>query len=129
MDIPQLNLGEKIIIMDYDSQEELDTDWEILKNNEHPNTYFLGEWYKAVLKGEDISEDSLGDLGIVDANYGLRVNNFIEAVEAIGFHWLQNPVRPFSIEDFDRHKAQVDLEYQRAEKKTLRHPLIFIKVK
>ena len=72
-------------------------------------------------------------------NYNLGFDNaldsFISAVESKGFHWLKHNVRSFSLYDPRSKTGCHDLEeeetitkqWQEAEEKTFRNPLIFVK--
>ena len=72
-------------------------------------------------------------------NYNLGFDNalesFISAVESKGFHWLKHNIKPFSLYDPRSKTGCHDLEeeeivkkqWQEAEEKTFKNPLIFVK--
>ena len=61
--------------------------------------------------------------------------SFISAVESKGFHWLKHNIKPFSLYDPRSKTGCHDLEeeeivkkqWQEAEEKTFKNPLIFVK--
>ena len=70
-----------------------------------------------------------------DGSYFSAVKSFISAVESKGFYWLKHNVRSFSLYDPRSKTGCHDLEeedtitkqWQEAEEKTFRNPLIFVK--
>ena len=72
-------------------------------------------------------------------NYNLGFDNALEsvisAVESKGFHWLKHNIKPFSLYDPRSKTGCHDLEeeeivkkqWQEAEEKTFKNPLIFVK--
>ena len=67
--------------------------------------------------------------------YNSAIESFISAVESKGFHWLKHNVRSFSLYDPRSKTGWHDLEeedtitkqWQEAEEKTFRNPVIFVK--
>ena len=63
------------------------------------------------------------------------IKSFISAVESKGFHWLKHNIKPFSLYDPRSKTGCHDLEeeeivkkqWQEAEEKTFKNPLIFVK--
>ena len=63
------------------------------------------------------------------------LESFISAVESKGFHWLKHNIKPFSLYDPRSKTGCHDLEeeeivkkqWQEAEEKTFKTPLIFVK--
>ena len=61
--------------------------------------------------------------------------SFISAIESKGFHWLKHNIKPFSLYDPRSKTGCHDLEeeeivtkqWQEAEEKTFKNPLIFVK--
>ena len=61
--------------------------------------------------------------------------SFVSAVESKGFHWLKHNIKPFSLYDPRSKTGCHDLEeeenvtkqWQEAEEKTFKNPLIFVK--
>ena len=70
-----------------------------------------------------------------DGSYFSAVKSFISAVESKGFYWLKHNVRNFSLYDPRSKTGCHDLEeedivtkqWQEAEEKTFKNPLIFVK--
>lgn len=117
--------------------------------------YIEGEFeYKC--KGSELTEEIASELVEVDysnfqsddENYELKKNyvkdtfefmsfeeSFISAVESKGFYWLKHNVRSFSLYDPRSKTGCHDLEeedtitkqWQEAEEKTFRNPVIFVK--
>ena len=112
--------------------------------------------FEFLCKGSDLTEEISSELVEVDysnfqsddENYELKKNyvkdtfefmsfedSFISAVESKGFHWLKHNVRSFSLYDPRSKTGCHDLEeeetitkqWQEAEEKTFRNPLIFVK--
>ena len=109
--------------------------------------YIEGEFeYKC--KGSELTEEIASELvdfwqntsndGFIYENYKTNlpkketaVKSFISAVESKGFHWLENPISDpnkiiqtsLSFKKFAKHSELFD----RAEEKTFRNPLIFVK--
>ena len=70
-----------------------------------------------------------------DGSYFSAVKSFISAVESKGFNWLKHNIKPFSLYDPRSKTGCHDLEeeeivkkqWQEAEAKTFKNPLIFVK--
>ena len=70
-----------------------------------------------------------------DGSYFSAVKSFISAVESKGFHWLKHNIKSFSLYDPRSKTGCHDLEeeenvtkqWQEAEEKTFKNPLIFVK--
>ena len=63
-----------------------------------------------------------------DGSYFSAVKSFISAVESKGFHWLENPIEIIERgEDTEHNRVLNQNEWQEAEEKTFRNPLIFVK--
>ena len=70
-----------------------------------------------------------------DGSYFSAVKSFISAVESKGFNWLKHNIKPFSLYDPRSKTGCHDLEeeeivkkqWQEAEEKTFKNPLIFVK--
>ncbi len=65
-------------------------------------------------------------------NYNLGFDNalesFISAVESKGFYWLENPIKIIERgEDTEHNRVLNQNEWQEAEEKTFKNPLIFVK--
>ena len=113
--------------------------------------YIEGEFeYKC--KGSELTEEIASELvdfwqntandGFIYENYKTNLpkketaaESIISAVESKGFHWLKHDVRSFSLYDPRSKTGWHDLEeedtitkqWQEAEEKTFRNPVIFIK--
>ena len=108
--------------------------------------------YKFLCKGSELTEEIASELvdywqnmandGFVYENYKdnlpkkLTANDaFISAVENKDFHWLKHNIKPFSLYDPRSKTGCHDLEeeeivtkqWQEAEEKTFKNPLIFVK--
>ena len=123
---------------------------------EKGDRYYLGWKFEFLCKGSDLTEEIASELVEVDysnfqsddENYELKKNyvkdtfefmsfedSFISAIESKGFHWLKHNVRSFSLYDPRSKTGCHDLEeeetitkqWQEAEEKTFRNPLIFVK--
>ncbi len=56
------------------------------------------------------------------------LDSFISAVESKGFYWLENPIKIIERgEDTEHNRVLNQNEWQEAEEKTFKNPLIFIK--
>lgn len=88
---------------------------------------FANEWFKDY---KIITDDDEDDYLFLNAK-----PSFISAVESKGFYWLEHNVRNFSLYDPRSKTGCHDLEeediitkqWQEAEEKTFRNPLIFVK--
>ena len=108
--------------------------------------------YKFLCKGSELTEEIASELvdywqnmandGFIFENYKdnipkkLTANDaLISAVESKGFHWLKHNIKPFSLYDPRSKTGCHDLEeeeivkkqWQEAEAKTFKNPLIFVK--
>ena len=108
--------------------------------------------YKFLCKGSGLTGEIASELvdywqnmandGFIFENYKdnlpkkLTANDaFISAVESKGFHWLKHNIKPFSLYDPRSKTGCHDLEeeenvtkqWQEAEEKTFKNPLIFVK--
>ena len=117
---------------------------------------FINGDYEFLCEGSELTEEIASELVEVDysnfqsddENYELKKNyvkdtfefmsfeeSFISAVESKGFYWLKHNVRSFSLYDPRSKTGCHDLEeedtitkqWQKAEEKTFRNPLIFVK--
>ena len=56
------------------------------------------------------------------------LESFISAVESKGFYWLENPIEIIERgEDTEHNRVLNQNEWQEAEEKTFKNPLIFVK--
>ena len=108
--------------------------------------------FEFLCKGSELTEEIASELvefwrnmandGFIYENYKTNlpkkktaVKSFISEVESKGFHWLKHDVRSFSLYDPRSKTGWHDLEeedtitkqWQEAEEKTFRNPVIFIK--
>ena len=108
--------------------------------------------FEFICKGSELTEEIASELvdywqnmandGFIFENYKdnipkkLTANDaLISAVESKGFHWLKHNIKPFSLYDPRSKTGCHDLEeeetitkqWQEAEEKTFRNPLIFVK--
>ena len=137
----ELKLKKEVIIVENEFENKID-----FIDNELGIFYFL-------CKGSELTEEIASEL--VEEHYmnGIRsyeiykdyryndsrwldnaIDSFISAIESKGFYWLENPIaeepRSYSevIDGILPDELMDDLkEWQEAEEKTFRNPLIFIK--
>ena len=143
----ELDLKKKVLIVD-----ESDFDYyELSKNGiyfkiEKGDRYYLGWEFEFLCKGSYLTEEIASELVenktkhkfenkvLTFYNYK-NLESFISAVESKGFYWLKHNVRSFSLYDPRSKTGCHDLEeeetitkqWQEAEEKTFRNPLIFVK--
>ena len=143
MKILELELKKKVLIVD-----ESDFDYYELSENgiyfkvEKGDRYYLGWKFEFICKGSYLTEEIASELVenktkhkfenkvLTFYNYK-NLELFISAVESKGFHWLDNPISDpnkiiqtsLSFKKFAKHSELFD----RAEEKTFRNPLIFVK--
>ena len=139
----ELELKKKVLIVD-----ESDFDYYELSENgiyfkvEKGDRYYLGWKFEFLCKGSYLTEEIASELVenktkhkfenkvLTFYNYK-NLELFISAVESKGFHWLDNPISDpnkiiqtsLSFKKFAKHSELFD----RAEEKTFRNPLIFVK--
>ena len=95
--------------------------------------------YKFLCKGSELTEEIASEfMSDFDAFNEFTLNyeyliNFIYMIACKGFHWLENPIeKPINRDEFYKSE-KVDSfeillkEWQEAEEKTFRNPLIFVK--
>ena len=81
---------------------------------------FANEWFKDY---KIITDDDEDDYLFLNAK-----PSFISAVESKGFYWLENPIEIIERgEDTEHNRVLNQNEWQEAEAKTFRNPLIFVK--
>lgn len=144
----ELELKKKVLIVDInhfnrDGKLQLQ---EILNN--------CPDGYELLCDGSELTEEIASELVNSDDEYGVvmyqnyrttsmcyfdeqinALESFISAVESKGFHWLKHNVRKFSLYDPRSKTGCHDLEeedivtkqWQEAEEKTFKNPLIFVK--
>ena len=101
--------------------------------------------YDFLCKGSDLTEEIASDLvdywqnmsndGFIFENYKYNLpkkltanDSFISAVESKGFYWLENPIEIIERgEDTEHNRVLNQNEWQEAEEKTFKNPLIFVK--
>ena len=121
---------------------------------EKGDRYYLGWKFEFLCKGSDLTEEIASELAEEHYMNGIRsyeiyndyryndarwlddaLESVISSVESKGFHWLKHNVRSFSLYDPRSKTGCHDLEeeetitkqWQEAEEKTFRNPLIFVK--
>ena len=63
-----------------------------------------------------------------DGSYFSAVKSFKSAIESKGFYWLENPIEIIERgEDTEHNRVLNQNEWQEAEAKTFKNPLIFVK--
>ena len=108
--------------------------------------------FEFLCKGSELTEEIASELvdywqnmsndGFIFENYKdylpkklTAKKSFISAIESKGFHWLKHNIKPFSLYDPRSKTGCHDLEeeeivkkqWQEAEEKTFKNPLIFVK--
>ena len=149
----ELELKKKVLIVDENDFYY----YELSENGiyfklEKGDRYYLGWKFEFLCKGSDLTEEIASDLvdywqnmandGFIFENYKdnipkkLTANDaLISAVESKGFYWLKHNIKPFSLYDPRSKTGCHDLEeeeivkkqWQEAEEKTFKNPLIFVK--
>jgi hypothetical protein len=149
----ELELKKKVLIVD---ESDFDY-YELSKNGiyfklEKGDRYYLGWEFEFLCKGSELTEEiasELVDKSIHTGLYAYYVDNIpvnaycynsakeavISKIESKGFYWLKHNVRSFSLYDPRSKTGCHDLEeedtitkqWQEAEEKTFRNPLIFVK--
>ena len=149
----ELELKKKVLIVDENDFEY----YELSKNGiyfkiEKGDRYYLGWKFEFLCKGSELTEEIASELvdywqnmandGFIFENYKdnipkkLTANDaLISAVESKGFYWLKHNIKPFSLYDPRSKTGCHDLEeeeivkkqWQEAEEKTFKNPLIFVK--
>ena len=149
----ELKLKKDVLIVDENDFEY----YELSKNGiyfkiEKGDRYYLGWKFEYKCKGSELTEEIASELvdywqnmandGFIFENYKdnipkkLTANDaLISAVESKGFYWLKHNIKPFSLYDPRSKTGCHDLEeeeivkkqWQEAEEKTFKNPLIFVK--
>lgn len=146
----ELKLKKDVLIVD-----ENDFDYYELSENgiyfklEKGDRYYLGWKFEFLCKGSELTEEIASEFFEYD-NFLNRFEAYIDTVPSIdksalklfikifeskGFYWLKHNVRNFSLYDPRSKTGCHDLEeediitkqWQEAEEKTFRNPLIFVK--
>ena len=144
----ELKLKKDVLIV------EIDNKCDITINKDGIYFYFLNGLvkcfkgnYNIICKGSELTEEIASEL--VEEHYmnGIRSyeiyndykyndsrwlddakESFISAVESKKFHWLENPIEIIERgEDTEHNRVLNQNEWQEAEEKTFRNPLIFVK--
>ena len=145
----ELKLKKDVLIV------EIDNKCDITINKDGIYFYFLNGWvkcfkgnYNILCKGSELSEEIASELvnetlmyekhkvkcyryrsykeGFV--RFDNAIESFISAVESKKFHWLENPIEIIERgEDTEHNRVLNQNEWQEAEEKTFRNPLIFVK--
>ena len=152
----ELELKKKVLIVDENDFEyyELSKNGIYFKI-EKGDRYYLGWKFEFLCKGSDLTEEiasELVDETIMYEKHKVKCyryrsyiegfvafdnakESFISAVESKGFYWLKHNIKPFSLYDPRSKTGCHDLEeeeivkkqWQEAEEKTFKNPLIFVK--
>ena len=119
---------------------------------EKGDRYYLGWKFEVICKGTDLTEEIASELVEMEYSCLYKKNfyidydrpslllkfakeSFISAIESKGFNWLKHNIKPFSLYDPRSKTGCHDLEeeeivkkqWQEAESKTFKNPLIFVK--
>ena len=140
----ELKLKKDVLIV------EIDNKCDITINKDGIYFYFLNGWvkcfkgnYNILCKGSELTEEMASELVETHKNcrryfdykikernrfFDLPIPSFISAVESKKFHWLENPIEIIERgEDTEHNRVLNQNEWQEAEEKTFRNPLIFVK--
>lgn len=146
----QLNLANKLLILDYETKERLQTAWDFYKFKERITEQSDKSQVKAIFNGLEMTEEDYRSL-ISDEDGGISIskhplaykisysrhkNAFKDIIEKEGFYWLENPLgelerccsgkecgcmgMPVNVSS----REEMD-EILEAESRTLRFPIIF----
>lgn len=117
----------------------------IFIENGIPRKELIKGSYKFFCKGSELKEEIASELvdywqnmandGFIFENYKDNLpkkltakKSFISAVESKGFYWLKNPIEIIERgEDTEHNRVLNQNEWQEAEEKTFKNPLIFVK--
>ena len=94
----------------------------------------INDDYEFICKGseltEEISSEFMSDFDAFNEftlNYEYLIN-LIYMIESKGFNWLENPIEIIERgEDTEHNRVLNQNEWQEAEEKTFKNPLIFVK--
>ena len=104
-------------------------------------------YYDYICKGSELTEEIASEL--VDKSiytglyahyvdkihvntycYNSAIESFISGVESKGFYWLENPIKRIELKEWkgtDYTFGKYMIEFNKAEEKTFRNPVIFVK--
>ena len=135
MKILELDLKKKVLIVD-----ENDFDYYELSENgiyfklEKGDRYYLGWKFEFLCKGSELTEEIASEfMSDFDAFNQFTLNyeylkNLIYMIANKGFCWLENPIKIIERgEDTEHNRVLNQNEWQEAEEKTFKNPLIFVK--
>ena len=150
----ELDLKKKVLIVDENDFEyyELFKEGIYFKLENGDRDYIEGN-FELLCKGSELTEEIASELvdkmrfsfskAFLDYrpyiyspnHFKSAKESFISAVESKGFHWLKHNIKPFSLYDPRSKTGCHDLEeeeivkkqWQEAEAKTFKNPLIFVK--
>ena len=146
MKILELKLKKDVLIVDENDFEyyELFKEGIYLKLENGDRDFIDGE-FEFICKGSELTEEIASELvdywqniandGFIFENYKDNLpkkltakKSFISAVESKGFYWLENPIKIIERgEDTEHNRVLNQNEWQEAEEKTFKNPLIFVK--
>lgn len=141
-----LNLNKRVLVVDYKSKEDLETNWVFNESFNFPKAIINGHFCKAICKGEDFTEEIAEELSkivrnshneqgfihykyeqdeiVYDPAFINAKNSFISAIEASGHYWLVNPYEDYKPQTIEHYKEWEKL-FQEAESKTFKNPILF----
>ena len=135
----ELDLKKKVFIVDLEDDEAgfINGDYEFLCDGSELTEEIASELVELTIMHLTYGGNKHKYRSYVNYNLGFdnALESFISAVESKGFHWLKHNVRSFSLYDPRSKTGCHDLEeeetitkqWQEAEEKTFRNPLIFVK--
>lgn len=146
----ELDLKKKVLIVDLPrlaDYEFINRECKYLKvgNEEIKLNASTLDKFEFICKGSELTEEIASELvdfwqnmandGFIYENYKSNipkkktaVESFISALESKSFHWLENPIEIIERGEDTEHNIVLNQnEWQEAEEKTFRNPLIFVK--
>lgn len=140
----KLNLAKKLLILDYETKERLQTAWDFYKFKERITEQSDGSKVRGLFNGLEITEEDYRSL-IADEDGGISIskhplaykisysrhkNAFVDLIEKEGFYWLENPIEePDNViglgSPFDNLNIEDLNNWKEAESRTLKFPIIF----
>ena len=137
MKILELKLKKEVIIVDLpiDAKNVYMSGNSIIYNSDKSCIVKpINDDYEFICKGseltEEISSEFMSDFDAFNEftlNYEYLIN-LIYMIESKGFNWLENPIEIIERgEDTEHNRVLNQNEWQEAEEKTFKNPLIFVK--
>ncbi|BAP30117.1 uncharacterized protein CHSO_1080 [Chryseobacterium sp. StRB126] len=127
----ELNLNKRLLIVEYESEEELKIEWALMTMFKNPNITNHGYKVKPICKGSVLTEDIAKGLVELHENgyykdykndshfFTLPSKSFISAIEFKNYHWGENPVKLIERGEASEHeRVKNQNDWQEAESRT-----------